>query len=313
MDQALLDAAPAERAAWIEATRLAEAARSAHLEGAGTTETRIAALEADSALGLVEPEDRLGLAILTALRSCDRLASEAVLTPAGLSGLLGRARRRAPDGAIGAALSGGEEALAEGHAETVPDPAAEPAIAAWLATLPGRAAASALPALAAVALAWRDWGGQAPFGPDSGLVGRLLVPVLVRRVGATAAPVLCVSERLAARPWRAGDPGRALEDWLVLMLTVFAESAEAGRARLATLRLRRARWQRRLGGRRGHSRLAAAADVALGAPLISGRLLVERLGVSPRGATLLINQLAAAGVVEEVSGRSRFRLYAPTR
>ncbi len=297
LDQALLEADDAVTAGWLEATRLTEAVRSAHLEGSGTTEERVALLEADSALGLVEPEDRHAMDILVALRSCDRLPPEDLLSLDGLTALFGRARRTAvADRQLRDPLVTRESWLFDSEAR----------LADWLERLP---MPGALPGLVTVGLALRDWHALRPLGEDTAELGRMLIGVLAWVRGRSHAPILHVSDRLARQEPRA-DPQGPLTDWLIGFLQAVAGAVDDGRQRLALLKLRRQRWRHSVGPRRGHSRLGAAADLALGMPLISGRVLVERLGVSPRGATMLINDLVAAGVICEVSGRSRFRVYA---
>jgi|GEM_PF-7060879 len=305
LDQALLGSDSALRAAWLEATRLDEVVRSSRCDGRATTLERVAVLEADSALGLIEADDRFALSLLTAHRSLDRADSAELVTPLGLATLYARGFH-----------DPGER----------PEPYVAPAAAAldvWLSSVAPLVAAAGTRALSGllgpVALLG-EWLRAAPFETDSAGFARLLVPVLAWRFGLTTGAVLTLGDRLDTGDSGGGvgppvcgaalrGPAARPRRWLGSVLSAVAVAAGDGQRRLATLSLRRQRWLGRLGRRRRHSRMAAAAGLALATPLLSGRLLIERLGLSPRGATLIIAELVALGILREVSGRSRFRLY----
>lgn len=286
LDEALSAAEPAVATAWLAAARLTEAARAAHLDRRGTSVERLAMLEADRApAGHTELDDHHGLDVLATLRALDLLEPATILTAPGLCALWRRFRRLPPD-------------------ET-PSPEAQTALATWLTHW---TEAPEYPALLRLALALSAWHRLTPAGSDSATLGRLLVPVLAWEAAKTQGPRLMISDRLAACPQRL-DPLAPLDQWLPACLGVIADSAQQGRKNLSGLVLKRRRWQSRLAGHRGHSRLGAAADLALGVPLLSGRVLVDHLGVSPRGATLLLTELVKAGLVREITGRHRFRLF----
>lgn len=62
--------------------------------------------------------------------------------------------------------------------------------------------------------------------------------------------------------------------------------------------------------RTARSRLPAAADLALRLPVLTGRDLATRLGISHQAALGLLTQLVAAGVLREATGRAAWRAFA---
>ena len=62
-------------------------------------------------------------------------------------------------------------------------------------------------------------------------------------------------------------------------------------------------------GRRRHSRAAAAIDLLAAAPLVSASSLATGLGMAVKNAAALLEQFQKAGIVVEVTHRSKRRLY----
>ncbi len=70
------------------------------------------------------------------------------------------------------------------------------------------------------------------------------------------------------------------------------------------LRTCSSRFRFRLRGKR--SRANEVVDLLFGYPVLTVKVVVNRLGVTPQGATLLLRQLVAAGIVDEPpTGRGR--------
>ena len=115
---------------------------------------------------------------------------------------------------------------------------------------------------------------------------------VLRRIGATEALLVGVS-----------PVGRAGDGWQALLA-----SAESGRRELDSLTFSWSRWTRALGRRRSTSRhlevLAAAAAVTVAAPAQVARLL----GMTARGAAMLLGELAELGILKEVSGRETWQV-----
>ena len=60
------------------------------------------------------------------------------------------------------------------------------------------------------------------------------------------------------------------------------------------------------------SRLPDAFNAVLRAPVVTTDSLAEALHVTPRGALGLLQQLTAAGIVKEATGRASWRYYVLT-
>ena len=119
-------------------------------------------------------------------------------------------------------------------------------------------------------------------------------PTVLRQIAATEALLVGVS-----------PVGRAGDGWHTLLA-----SAESGRRELDTLTFSWSRWTRALGRRRSTSRhlevLAAAAATTVAAPAQVARLL----GMTSRGAAMLLSELSELGILREVSGRETWQVYA---
>jgi hypothetical protein len=84
-------------------------------------------------------------------------------------------------------------------------------------------------------------------------------------------------------------------------LAALAEAATAARRLLARLRALPPVPPR------GH--LPAARAEAIRRPVLTGRMLATRLGVSPRAAITLIGRLQSAGLLREATGRRAWRAF----
>ncbi|EYD71107.1 helix-turn-helix domain-containing protein [Limimaricola hongkongensis] len=118
-----------------------------------------------------------------------------------------------------------------------------------------------------------------------------------------ATPALALSAG-RYRPWSPGSAaGRAdLLDGLGTVLGM-----EIGRIGRARDWLRRARACGE--GRHGRSRLGDAAQAFVSAPCLTSGLLAERIGVTPRGATNLIDELVDLGLLREITRRRTARIW----
>jgi hypothetical protein len=147
-----------------------------------------------------------------------------------------------------------------------------------------------------------NWTAEAPSGPAEAAFGAMrhvhgaafralpFLPVALAPAGRWALPSGTVPDRLATwlRALTAGAEAMALE----------ARMLDAWQDRAA-----------RVGARKGRA-LKAATTALTEHPLVSVPLLCSpRYGLSPRGARAALHRLAAAGLVAEITGRGRFRLY----
>ena len=63
-------------------------------------------------------------------------------------------------------------------------------------------------------------------------------------------------------------------------------------------------------GRDRRSRLPAAVDLVLAAPVVTPRGLADKLGITLQAANRILGGMVEGGVVREVTGRGRFRAFA---
>ena len=134
----------------------------------------------------------------------------------------------------------------------------------------------------------------------------------------TAAAVL-----RAAAVWRdhggTGMPGLVLWSAPVALLHRAAMAAEAlpvvvealaeaaGRARRELVRLQAAEGRLRGMAATRRSHLPAAAAMVLRRPVVTAGQMAAALGITSRGAALLLDRMVAAGVLREATGRRSWR------
>ena len=97
--------------------------------------------------------------------------------------------------------------------------------------------------------------------------------------------------------------------WLPIFLTALADEAEDGLLLLQNMERSWLLARRAVGARRRHSRATAAIDILAAAPLISATSLATSLGMAVKNALLLLEEFCAAGIVVEMTHRSRRRIF----
>jgi HTH DNA binding domain len=97
-------------------------------------------------------------------------------------------------------------------------------------------------------------------------------------------------------------------DWMAQFLECVTAAATTGLCELA--RLLEAEKKRMDIHATARSRLPDALDAVLRVPVVTADSLAQLIRVTPRAALGLLGQLAAAGVVREVTGRASWRAYA---
>lgn len=156
-------------------------------------------------------------------------------------------------------------------------PGDEPALlaAARMIVAPGGPRLTAAAVLRAAAV-WRDHGG-------SGMPGLVLwsAPVALLHRAAMAAEALPV--------------------------VVEAIAEAAGRARRELVRLQAAEGRLRGMAATRRSHLPAAAALVLRRPVVTAGQMAAALGITSRGAALLLDRMVAAGVLREATGRRSWR------
>jgi hypothetical protein len=289
LDQALGMSALAP--AWTARADLAEAAASAWLDGAAVPLEDLVLHDADTSPRLPTAALFKARSVLLARRALNRRAPADVLSVAGILALHGRRQ--------------GQESGDRLASEDDQDGSEEDRIAAWLRLI---ADLDTLPALPAAALAFHAWTVEPPVRRGGGVLGRLLIPVMLRARGKTRHHALIFATGLQ-KVWPRPQRGAPFASGIGDILEAIAHAAAHGLEAHHRLVLAKAALARPLAGRRSSSHLAALADLLLGHPLVSAPMAARHLGLSLRGATLLIEELVRAGCVCERTGRARYRAF----
>ena len=280
------------RTAWIGRAHFEEASASAWLDGDLVTLEELVLYDANAAPALGGSAVFRAHTVLVSRRALAGQSANEILTVDNIVAL--QTRRDTVDAAFGA------------NPFVAYDPNWDTAgrVAAWLDVLPTLAT---LPALPAAALALDAWHALEPVEHGNAALGRLLIPAYLQRRGPLAMPALCLGAGLRAlrRPPALQHPiGRAIAGFCDAVA-----AADHGLALHARLVLARQRLDRHLNGRRRSSRLPALLALVLEHPLVSAALIAQRLKMSPQRATGYLTLLARTGVLRELSGRGRFRIY----
>ena len=106
----------------------------------------------------------------------------------------------------------------------------------------------------------------------------------------------------ADMPW-------ADQHWLPVFLTALADEADDALDLLFALQRAWFQARRAVAGRRRHSRAATAIDILAAAPLVSATSLAAGLGMAVKNAAELLEDFLRAGIVVEVTHRSKRRLF----
>lgn len=112
-----------------------------------------------------------------------------------------------------------------------------------------------------------------------------------------------------ARP--SGRVRLAETPWVEESLERLADAADGARRELAALALAVAEWRQRLGPRRRHSRMDALVREVASMLVVTPTSAARRLGLSLRGASTMLEELAALGIVVEVTGRKSWKIFVP--
>src|SRR5215207_3362834 len=160
-----------------------------------------------------------------------------------------------------------------------------------------------LPPLLAAALAYDAWQAIEPLQHRPWL-GASVVSGLLRARGKARHHLPCLNVALRQRPHerrRARDQTTRL----VAFLEAVTLGAGQGQKDHDRWRLARGLLERKLAGRRKHSKLPTLIDLVLARPLVSAGMIAFELGVTARAA----QDLVAALGLREMTGRGRYRAW----
>ena len=176
-------------------------------------------------------------------------------------------------------------------------------------------APSDLPPLLRLGLIHYQFEAIHPFLDGNGRVGRLLVALLLSAWQLLPQPLLYLSayfesnrrdyyDLLLAVSQRA-----AWDDWLLYFLEGVKQQSLDAVNRIDRLQALRVQYQAQIQARRAPARLLRVVDLLFAQPVITTRQVETALETNFLGAQRLIDQLVQAGLLREITGGRRNRVY----
>lgn len=171
-----------------------------------------------------------------------------------------------------------------------------------------------LPTLIQAALAHAQFESIHPFGDGNGRIGRALIGAILRRRGVTRNTVVPVASGLLARredyfdaltDYREG----ILEPLLTLILRAATVAAEAGRESIRRISTFPEDWAERVDARRG-SAAAAIIPAFFDNPVMGVDDVESVTGSRGQATYAALTRLEEAGIVQEITGRKRDKVWA---
>lgn len=176
-------------------------------------------------------------------------------------------------------------------------------------------APSRLPPLIRLGLIHYQFEAIHPFLDGNGRIGRLLVTLLLCAWGLLPEPLLYLSAFFEAHRieyynhlFGVSQAG-AWDRWLVFFLQGVTEQANDAVARAQRLQGLRERYRGQLQSSRMAARLLQLVDLLFAQPVITARQVETALAIDFPTAQRYVNQLVEAGLLHEITGKARNRVY----
>jgi Fic family protein len=172
-----------------------------------------------------------------------------------------------------------------------------------------------LPPLLTIAAVHYQFEAIHPFVDGNGRVGRLLVVLLLIEWGLIPGPLLDLSAYIEPRRDQYYDALMRVsadgdwDNWFQFFLTAVERQARDALERAHRLQALRDELRERVATARASALLPRLVDELFAAPAITIGRAREILGVTHRAATLSIEKLVGAGILREVTGSRRTRLF----
>ena len=176
-------------------------------------------------------------------------------------------------------------------------------------------ASSDLPRLVQTALIHYQFEAIHPFLDGNGRIGRLLIILLITEWGLLSHPWLYLSAYFEAYRKEYYDHLLAVsqtgewETWLDFFLKGIHVQSEDAVAQIQLLQQTRHTYHELVKNERAVDRLMQAIDVLLERPILSIRQLEGAMDIPYRSAQRYIEKLEQLGILREVTGRTRNRVY----
>ena len=174
---------------------------------------------------------------------------------------------------------------------------------------------SSLPPLVRLGLIHYQFEAIHPFLDGNGRIGRLLITLLLCAWDLLPQPLLYLSAYFEAHRQvyydllLAVSQKGAWEDWLSFFLRGVAEQARDAVARAHQLQDLRERYREQFQTARAAARLLQVVDLLFAQPFLTIGQVAQALDVSFPAARQYVNQLEQAGLLREITGRARNRIY----
>lgn len=173
-----------------------------------------------------------------------------------------------------------------------------------------------VPAVIHAAIAHAQFESIHPFTDGNGRIGRALISAMLRRRGVArhvvmplASGILAIRDAYfaALTSYRAGDPGPIID---VVARSATAAAVES-RASIDELRSLPAEWRAQVPGRKSPA-VDKIIDALFENPVMDADGLIHASGVATAAAYAAIDRLVDAGILAEITGRKRDRVWAAT-
>lgn len=174
---------------------------------------------------------------------------------------------------------------------------------------------SPLPPLVRLGLIHYQFEAIHPFLDGNGRVGRLLITLLLCAWGLLPQPLLYLSAYFEAHRQRYYDLLLAVsqrgswEEWLGFFLQGIAEQARDAVTRARRLQDLRERYREQFQTARAAARLLQVVDLLFAQPVLTVNQVASALAVNFSTAQRYVKQLEDAGLLDEITGRGRNRVY----
>lgn len=175
--------------------------------------------------------------------------------------------------------------------------------------------ASALPRLVSLGFIHYQFEAIRPFLDGNGRIGRLLITLLLCTWDLLPQPLLYLSEYFEAHRQTYYDlllavsQRGAWEDWLTYFLRGVALQSRDAIVRVGRLQMLQERYRDQLQAPRVPARLLQAVDLLFAQPILTVRQVEAALDVNFTTAQRYVEQLADLGMLREITGHARNRVY----
>ena len=171
------------------------------------------------------------------------------------------------------------------------------------------------PLLVKIALTHYQFEAIHPFNDGNGRIGRLLITLQLHQEGLLPSPLLYLSAFFEAHQASYYDRLLAVsqngewEEWIAFFLQGVAEQSRDAVRRTRRVLALREEFHHRVQTPRGSALLTQLIDELLVVPAVTASQVRKLLGITHRSAQRNIEKLEQAGILKEITGHARNRVY----